>query len=70
VVIRSASYHCAAGRATAPTTKGNSTFLPHLDPAWPAQLAHAVGRVGLLGALRRISGATDRDRRLGGIGES
>jgi hypothetical protein len=39
-------------------------------PAWRAQLAHAVGHVGLVGALRRISGAMDRDRRLGGIGES
>ena len=32
-------------------------LLPHLEPAWRAQLAHAVGHVGLVGALRRISGS-------------
>ena len=31
-------------------------LLPYLEPAWRAQLAHAVGHVGLIGALRRISG--------------
>jgi hypothetical protein len=49
---------------------GGLDLLPHLEPAWRAQLAHAVGHVGLIGTLRRISGATDRDRRLGRIGES
>jgi hypothetical protein len=49
---------------------GELDLLPYLEPAWRAQLAHAVGHVGLIGALRRISGATDRDRRLGRIGES
>jgi hypothetical protein len=49
---------------------GELDLLPYLEPAWRTQLAHAVGHVGLIGALRRISGATDRDRRLGGIGES
>jgi hypothetical protein len=48
---------------------GELDLLPYLEPAWRTQLAHAVGHVGLIGALRRISGATDRDRRLGGIGE-
>jgi len=27
-----------------------------LEPAWRAQLAHAVGHVGLIGVLRRIRG--------------
>jgi hypothetical protein len=31
----------------------------YLEPAWRAQLAHAVGHIGLIGALHRISG-TDR----------
>jgi hypothetical protein len=35
-------------------------LLPHLEPAWRAQLAHAVGHVGLIGALRRISGYAAR----------
>ena len=50
--------------------RGELDLLPYLEPAWRAQLAHAVGHVGLIGALRRISGATRRDGRLGGIGES
>jgi hypothetical protein len=32
-------------------------LLPFLEPAWRAQVAHAVGHIGLIGALRRI-GAT------------
>ena len=32
-------------------------LLPHLEPGWRAQLAHAVGHVGLIGALRRIARA-------------
>jgi hypothetical protein len=36
---------------------GELDLLPHLEPAWRAQLAHAVGHVGLIGALRRISGS-------------
>ena len=39
--------------------RGELDLLPYLEPAWRAQLAHAVGHVGLVGALRRISG---RDR--------
>ena len=35
---------------------GELDLLPHLEPRWRAQLAHAVGHVGLVGALRRISG--------------
>lgn len=34
---------------------GRLDLLPYLEPAWRAQLAHAVGRVGLIGALRRIA---------------
>jgi hypothetical protein len=36
---------------------GELGLLPYLEPAWRAQLAHAVGHVGLIGALRRISGS-------------
>jgi len=35
---------------------GQLDLLPYLEPAYRAQLAHAVGHVGLIGALRRISG--------------
>ena len=35
---------------------GGLDLLPYLEPAWRAQLADAVGHVGLVGALRRISG--------------
>jgi hypothetical protein len=35
---------------------GELDLLPYLEPAWRAQLAHAVGHVGLVGALRRIGG--------------
>jgi len=45
---------------------GELDLLPHLEPAWRAQLAHAVGHVGLIGALRRISG-TNRAQRAGGL---
>jgi hypothetical protein len=36
--------------------RGELDVLPYLEPAWRAPLAHAVGHVGLIGALRRISG--------------
>ncbi len=36
---------------------GELDLLPYLEPGWRAQLAHAVGHVGLVGALRRISGS-------------
>ena len=36
--------------------RGELDLLPHLEPAWRAQLAHAVGHVGLIAALRRITG--------------
>jgi hypothetical protein len=36
--------------------RGELDLLPYVEPAWRAQLAHAVGHVGLIGALRRISG--------------
>ena len=35
--------------------RGELDLLPHLEPGWRAQLAHAVGHVGLIGALRRLS---------------
>lgn len=37
--------------------RGELDILPYLEPGWRAQLAHAVGHVGLIGALRRISGS-------------
>lgn len=36
--------------------RGELDLLPYLEPAWRAHLAHAVGHVGLVGALRRITG--------------
>ena len=39
--------------------RGELDLLPYLEPGWREQVAHAVGHVGLIGALRRISG---RDR--------
>ena len=40
---------------------GRLDMLPYLEPAWRAQLAHAVGHIGLIGALRRISGSSAPD---------
>ena len=37
--------------------RGELDLLSYLEPAWRAQLAHAVGHVGLIGALRRITRA-------------
>lgn len=37
---------------------GGLDLLPHLEPGYRAQLAHAVGHVGLITALRRISGGS------------
>jgi DNA-binding response OmpR family regulator len=41
--------------------RGELDLLPYLEPAWRAQLAHAVGHVGLLGAFRRITGTRSAD---------
>ncbi len=46
--------------------RGELDLLPHLEPAWRPQLAHAVGHIGLIGALRRISG-TRGDDTAGGL---
>jgi hypothetical protein len=35
---------------------GELDLLPYLEPAYRAQLAHAVGHVGLIGTLRRLTG--------------
>ena len=56
---RSASCRSAAAVPRA-YDSGELDLLPHLEPAWRAQLAHAVGHVGLIGALRRISGSAAR----------
>lgn len=45
---------------------GELDLLPYLEPAWRAGLAHAVGHIGLIGALRRISGS-DREPQNGGL---
>jgi hypothetical protein len=34
---------------------GRLDLLPYLEPSWRTQLAHAVGHVGLIGALRRLT---------------
>lgn len=39
---------------------GELDLLPHLEPGWRTHLAHAVGHVGLVGALRRIGGTVAR----------
>ena len=39
--------------------RGELDLLPYLESGWRAQLAHAVAYVGLIGALRRISGSSD-----------
>ena len=40
--------------------RGELDLLPFLEHGWRPQLAHAVGHVGLVGALRRISGDAAR----------
>ena len=41
--------------------RGELDLLPYLEPEWRPQLAHAVGHVGLIGALRRIGGRLNGD---------
>ena len=36
--------------------QGGLDLVAHLEPDWRAEVAHAVGHVGLLRALRRLSG--------------
>ena len=48
---------------------GELDLLPHLEPAWRAQLAHAVRHLGLIAALRRISGTRDAEPEHGRRGE-
>ena len=40
--------------------RGELDLLPYLEPGWRAQLAHAVAHLGLIGALRQVSGHWDR----------
>jgi hypothetical protein len=49
--------------------RGELDLVPYLEPAWWAQLAHAVGHVGLIGALRRITGERDCGSQPDGISE-
>jgi hypothetical protein len=46
--------------------RGGLDLLPYLEPGWRAQLAHAVGHAGLVGALRRISGHREPAGEYGG----
>ncbi len=46
--------------------RGELDLLPYMEPAWRAHVAHAVGHVGLIGALRRISGRREPPARMGG----
>jgi hypothetical protein len=50
--------------------RGELDLLPYLEPAWRAQLAHAVGHVGLIGALRRVSGTAENGGARHGAGVS
>jgi hypothetical protein len=34
---------------------GTLELLPHLEPRWRAEVAHAVSHLGLIGALRRLA---------------
>jgi len=34
---------------------GRLELLPHLEPAWRAEIAHAVEPLGLIGAVRRLA---------------
>ena len=52
-------------RPRSQATRNGSTWR-QLEPAWRAQVAHGVGHVGLIGALRRISG-NHRDPKPGAL---
>lgn len=41
--------------------RGERDLLPYLEPTWRAQVAHAVEHLGLIGVLRRTTGAHRRD---------
>jgi hypothetical protein len=41
--------------------RGALDLVPHLEPHHRAEAAHAVGHLGLAGALRRLSGRRDAD---------
>jgi len=34
---------------------GRLDLLPHLEPRWRAELAHALGHLGLIGLLERVT---------------
>jgi hypothetical protein len=34
---------------------GQRELLPHLEPQWRAEVAHAVSHLGLIGAVRRLA---------------
>jgi hypothetical protein len=36
--------------------RGGLDLVAHLEPQWRREVAHAVGHLGLVGALRRLSG--------------
>ena len=35
---------------------GRLDLLPHLEPRWRAEIAHAVAHLGLISAYRRLTG--------------
>jgi hypothetical protein len=45
--------------------RGELDLMPYLEPAWRPQLAHAVGDVGFIEAVRPISGARQPNTRSG-----
>jgi hypothetical protein len=43
--------------------EGRLELLPHLEPQWREEVAHAVAHLGLIGALRRLAPAGAEDPR-------
>jgi hypothetical protein len=66
VAARGLATHAPPALGRNPYDSVRLDLLPQLEPAWRAQLAHAVGHVGLIGALRRVSGS-NREPATGGL---
>jgi hypothetical protein len=47
--------------------RGELDLLPYLEPDHRAEAAHAVGHLGLVGALRRLTGRRDPQDALGSV---
>jgi hypothetical protein len=50
--------------------QGALDLVAHLEPDWRREVAHAVGHLGLVGALRRLTGRRDADAGALGSGEA